>query len=112
MSAYILMAMTNAQPGKEDEYNLWFDNVHIPEILAVDGFQSVQRLQLAAVQRTPAPHPYKFAALYSIETEDLAGTLNALGKAVQNGIKTNAGDPTQRALWVYQLLGNLKTTGI
>ena len=63
MSAYILMAMTNAQPGKEDEYNLWFDNVHIPEILAVDGFESVQRLQLAAVQRTPAPHPVSYTHL-------------------------------------------------
>jgi hypothetical protein len=102
MSAYVLMAFTNALAGKEDEYNHWFEDVHIPEILAVDGFRSVQRMQLSALQRTAGPHPYKYAALYSIETHDLAATLQALGEAVQKGTKTDASDMTRRALWVYE----------
>jgi hypothetical protein len=105
MTEYLLMAMTNCVPGKEDQYNLWFDNVHIPEILAVDGFSSVQRLQLTSEQRTPGPHPYSFAALYRIDTDDLKATLKALGDAVKTGTKTDASDTSRRALWVYQPLG-------
>ena|ERR1700733_3107867 len=112
MAAYVLMAMTNSRPGKEGEYNLWFDNVHIPEILALDGFNSVQRFQLTSVQRTPGPHPYTFVALYSIESQDLAATLKALGEAVQEGTKTDAGDPTRRAIWVYEPVGGLKKKGL
>jgi hypothetical protein len=109
MARYRLLAMTNAKSGREAEYNCWFDEVHIPDVLAVDGFVSAQRFRLAPAQRTPAPHPYQFAAIYELETHDLPTTLNALGHAVQNGGKTDSGDPTQRGLWVYEEIGPLRT---
>lgn len=105
MSSYTFMALSNAKPGREDDYNAWFDGAHVPEVLAVEGFVSVQRLRLAAAQRTPGPHPYRYAALYRIETADIEATLSALGRAIQNGTKTDAGDPQQRAIWVFEPLG-------
>lgn len=102
---YMLMAMTNPASGREEEYNRWFDADHLPEILAVPGFKSSQRFELTSEQRSPPPHPYRYAAVYEIETNDLAETLSALGQAVQSGTKTDAGDPGARALWVYRALG-------
>jgi hypothetical protein len=111
MTSYTLMALSNAKPGREDEYNKWFDGTHVPEILAVDGFVSAQRLKLASAQRTPGPHPYTFAALYRIETSDIGATLNALGRAVQIGTKTDATDPERRAIWVFEPMGPERKRG-
>jgi hypothetical protein len=105
MTSYKLMALSNAKVDREDDFNRWFDQSHIPEVLAVEGFVSVQRLRLASHQRTPAPHPYKYAAIYSIETDDLKACLDGLGRAVQNGTKTDASDSERRALWVFEHFG-------
>ena len=109
MADYILLAMTNPAEGREDDYNAWFDNQHIPEVLAVPGFKSAQRYELTEEQRTPAPHPYRYAAQYEIETDNLPETLAALGEAVMNGTKTDAGDPSARALWVYRPKGRKRS---
>ena|ERR1700685_4242029 len=105
MAAYLLMALTNALAGREQEYNRWFDDVHIPEILKVDGFRSVQRFELSGEQRVPGPYPFRYTALYRFESDDLASTLAALGAAVQRGPKTDASDAARRALWVFTPLG-------
>ena len=109
MADYILLAMTNPAEGREDDYNAWMDDHHIPEVLAVPGFVSAQRFELTEDQRTPPPHPYRYAAQYEIETDNLSETLAALGQAVQNGTKSDAGDPSRRALWVFRPRGEKRT---
>jgi len=106
MAAYIVMAMTNAAAGREDAYNRWLDEVHIPEVLAVPGFESVQRYELTDAQRAPVPHPYRYAAVYEVETDDLPATLAALGVAVTQGRKTDTNDPSRRAIWVFAPRGS------
>lgn len=101
MASFILMAMTNAAEGRDQEYNRWFDEVHVPQVLNVPGMETAQRYELTAEQRMPAPLPYRYATVYWIESDDLAATLAALGAAIAAGTKTPASDPNRRALWVY-----------
>lgn len=110
MADYILLAMTNPLEGREDDYNAWFDGPHISEVLAIPDFKTAQRFELAEEQRTPGPHPYRYAAKYEIETDNLSEALAALGEAVQNGTKTDAGDMSRRALWVYKPKGEKRTS--
>jgi len=105
MASYTLIALTNSKPEFDAEYNQWFDAVHIPEVLKVKGIVAATRFRLASAQRTAGNLPYKYAALYRIETGDLPATLSALGDAVQKGTKTAAGDPERRALWVFEQMG-------
>jgi hypothetical protein len=101
MASYILMAMTNSADGRDEAYNQWFDEVHLPEVLKIEGFESAQRYELTSAQRMPAPLPYRYATVYRIDSDDLPATLAELGDVVAAGTKTDAGDPTRRALWVY-----------
>ena len=32
-----------SSPDRADEYNKWYDEVHIPQVLALDGFVSARR---------------------------------------------------------------------
>lgn len=63
------IVLTNAVEGKEAEFNAWYDDQHIHDVVAIPGFVSGQRYTLAAA-------PWDYLAIYEIElaraTESLA----------------------------------------
>ena len=40
MAKYMQLVMVNARDGRDDEFNDWLDNHHIPEIVEAGGFGS------------------------------------------------------------------------
>ncbi|MDB5970046.1 MAG: hypothetical protein JWQ90_2496 [Hydrocarboniphaga sp.] len=63
-----LIAFTNPLPGKEDEYNQWYDKVHLKEVVAIDGFISGRRFKLAPHQMGGAEHQYRYMVMYEVES--------------------------------------------
>lgn len=57
-------------PDREDEFNDWYDNVHIPELCAVPGFVSARRYKAPAAGSEDAP---RYLAIYEIDADDLSG---------------------------------------
>ena len=47
---YTFLAFTNPAPGKEDEYNAWYEEHHLKDVINCPGFVSARRFRLA-----PAP---------------------------------------------------------
>ena len=47
MTSHIFVVQVKAVEGREDEFNEWYDNVHIPEALAVDGFVAAHRFKIS-----------------------------------------------------------------
>ena len=80
MPRYTFLAFTNPTPGKEDEFNAWYDAHHIPDVLDVPGFVSGRRFRLAQTQFefNTQPLNYRYLALYEIETDDVAATLKEI----------------------------------
>ena len=72
----LYMVRSNPVEGKEDEFNRWYSNVHLPEVLQIDGFQTAQRFRLTEQQMQPQSHGY--LAIYNINSEDVTGTLENL----------------------------------
>jgi hypothetical protein len=65
-----------ASPGQAAAYHEWYDNIHLPEILKVDGFVSARRL--AALDGDT------FIVIYEIEG-DVEAAKAALGAAQSSG---------------------------
>ena len=42
---YILSVSSRAVPGREDEYDAWYEDVHAPEVTALPGFLSYERFR-------------------------------------------------------------------
>lgn len=77
---YTFLAFTNPTPGKEDEYNRWYEEHHLKDVIQCPGFVSARRFRLAATQFefntvTPA---YRYLALYEIETDDIEASLKEI----------------------------------
>lgn len=67
MPKFTYVVFTNAVPGLEDEYNHWYTNTHIPDVLRVPGVQSAQRFRRTVQQRGSGPHPWQYMALYQCD---------------------------------------------
>ena len=46
MQTYRLVALSSPLPGREEEYERWYDEQHIPDCLKLDGFLSAQRFRI------------------------------------------------------------------
>ncbi len=52
-----LIVQTGPVEGREDEYNRWYEDVHIPEVLDLPGFVAARRFKLSDVQRGSETRP-------------------------------------------------------
>ena len=51
MPRYNLIVLTNPVDGREDEYNDWYTNVHLDDVLKVPGVVAAQRFRRSNHQR-------------------------------------------------------------
>ncbi|MBS7700254.1 MULTISPECIES: DUF4286 family protein [unclassified Chelatococcus] len=72
MARYLFVVLANAKDGQEEEFNDFYSNTHIPDVLKVPGMKSAERFVLAGPQRMSIPSPFKYLAIYQVETDDLA----------------------------------------
>jgi hypothetical protein len=71
---FVLTVFTNPVAGREEEYNKWYNEVHVPDVLRIPGFTAARRFKLGA----EAESPHKYLAIYEFEATDPAIVLSAL----------------------------------
>ncbi len=89
MGKHILAVHSNATEGKDTEYNDWYNNVHLGEVLQVPGFVAAQRFEIADVAPVAGGAPsHQYMAIYELDTDDPQASLDALGASVRDGTMT------------------------
>jgi hypothetical protein len=79
MQEYVFVVLTNAAPGREAEYNDWYDNRHLIDVTKVPGIVTARRYRLSEVQRRELPpDQQRYLSLYNIVTDDLQTTIKTL----------------------------------
>ncbi|MCH2172685.1 DUF4286 family protein [Myxococcota bacterium] len=76
-----LVVSTCFKAGQEAEFNKWYDEVHIPEVLGLGVFTAAQRFRMSDSQAMDQSHQY--LALYEFEgdaKEAVDALLSASGK--------------------------------
>jgi len=67
MPEFTYVVLTNPVPGREAEFNDWYTNTHVPDVLRVPGIKSAQRFRRTTQQRRPGPQPYEYLAVFQCE---------------------------------------------
>jgi hypothetical protein len=83
MPRYVFVVMTAPVEGREDEYNDWYTNRHLDEVLEVEGIVAAQRFKLCEVPGIEGAKPY--CAFYEIEAPSAAVAHKALTDKAQSG---------------------------
>jgi hypothetical protein len=91
-------------PDREDEYHKWYNDIHLPQILSVDGIVSARRF-------APSNGNGPFIAIYELDCDDLDAAVQRLGELGASGKLTGleklAMDPkpvprVYREIWSYE----------
>lgn len=65
---HLILVYSDPVEGRDEEYAAWYDDVHIPDVLKVDGVVSGHRYELTHVAREgAAPPAHQFVAVYEME---------------------------------------------
>jgi hypothetical protein len=69
MAKFLFFAFSDCKDfTREDEFNEWYSNMHVPDMLKIPGMKSATRW----VSATDKPNQHrKYLALYELETGDI-----------------------------------------
>jgi len=86
MDRWLIVVQTNCtDPAREKEFNDWYDNVHVPDVLKVPGIVRMTRFENV----TPGEQVSKFLALLEVEADDVWAVTTVLqqhrDEAAKNG---------------------------
>jgi len=108
MPRYQLLALTNSLPGEEAEFERWYDEQHLPDVLRVPGIVSAQRYRAAAGLQGNSP--WKFLTLYELDTETPGAVLEELGRRAGTTLMplTAAMDASTSGAMVLECAGDVR----
>lgn len=102
MGKYVMIAQSAAKPGREDEFDAWYDAVHMKDICALPGVTGGRRFAATpfAVRGPGAPR----LAIYEVETENVAEFMAEMGRRSADGTiaRSDAMDREAAKLWIYE----------
>lgn len=75
MPKFAFLVLSNPVEGREDEYNDWYDNQHLPDLVRLDGFVGAQRFLLA-----DGDSPYKYMAIYDVDAQSPEAAMETMNK--------------------------------
>lgn len=82
MKNCVLVVYSNPVDGREDEYNDWYNRIHLPDVLKVPGFVSAQRFEISGSagfgNGGPGNTGWRYLAIYEFATDDPAAAFAAL----------------------------------
>lgn len=105
MPQYKMVSLTAPVAGREDEFNDWYETVHMPEILGFPGVKSAQRYR--ARNKIMGPQDWPYLCVYSIETDDMDGLLKEFGEAAVSGrmSRSEASDRSVGYSVIFEAMG-------
>ncbi|HET6950210.1 MAG TPA: hypothetical protein VFI47_07540 [Acidimicrobiales bacterium] len=83
----LYLVFSNPVDGKEGEFNEWYDNVHVREVLATPGMVSAQRYTLRDTEMSRMAGfetPHKYLCVYEMD-EDPDVVMGRVQEAVMSG---------------------------
>lgn len=102
MGKYVLVVPSSAKEGRDDDYNEWYDNQHIHDLLAIPGIKSGRRFAPDPI--SPMPPPASYLAIYEIETDDIGSVMMEMNRRAQAGElpTSDALDMESAKMWIFQ----------
>lgn len=78
---YKMLVLANAAEGRDVEFNRWYDEQHLGDVLALPGVLTGERFKIAGTA-----NKWSYLTLYDVETDDLA----AFGAEIEKRAGTDA----------------------
>lgn len=85
MARFSFVVYSNPVEGREQEYNDWYSNEHLKDLLKIPGVIAARRFKLSGTQIHDGAKPYRYLAIYDIEAEDVPSFLKQMMARTASG---------------------------
>ena len=82
---YKMIVFTSAVDGKDQDFNDWYQNTHLKQIVGIKSIVSAQRFRFAANIVPGSENPLPYLAIYDIESDDIAAVLRDMNELAASG---------------------------
>lgn len=82
---YKMVVFSNAVEGRDKDFNDWYQNTHLKQIVSIKSFARAQRFRFHSNIIPGAADPARYMAIYDIETDDIGAALAAMGELAASG---------------------------
>jgi len=102
MAAQKLIVLSNPTSGKEAEFNDWYDNTHVPDVLDVPGVVRARRYKVLSESE------WSYAAIYELDCDNPATLIHEMSSRIEAGtmVMSDAIDMVTLKFCVVELLGD------
>lgn len=100
---HLVVVLTEPTEGREAEYNDYYENRHLDDVLATTDWISAQRFKLTDQQGMTCPLPY--LAVYEVEADDASEVLNTLNATRGERVQSAALNKRTAGVWVFSPTG-------
>jgi len=104
-----LLVFTNPREGMEDEYNDWYNNVHLGEVCQLPSVTAAQRFELADALPGAPELAWRYLAIYEITNDDPSAVLAELAKGAPTMQMSAALNRKTAAGWVFSPISDVVT---
>jgi hypothetical protein len=110
MGRHLFVVLTSPTAGMEEEFNDWYTNTHLSDVLKLEDYVSAQRFRYVPKSADDVPMR-KYLAIYETQTDDVAETQRKLVEAVDTPAMpfSRAIDRTQSIGWYYEPMTDKRT---
>ena len=110
MPSALLVVFSNAVEGQDEEFNRWYTDTHVPDVIKLGGATVGRRYRAAGVALLPGiPEPGDYAAIYEVESDTIE-KIQVVAARLQESLTTGEADisPTMdlasvRSAWLLPI---------
>jgi len=104
---HLMIVQSNPAEGREDEFNEWYENTHLDEVLTVPGIVRAHRYRVKDGSANPSGRRY--LAVYEIEADDLDVVMKEMFAAAPNFKMSSAFDMSSAIILPFEGIGTVHT---
>lgn len=101
MAEHVLVVLSNAQDGADEQFNRWYTDTHLGDILKLPGYSAAQRFKLSETQLAAGDLPYRYLAIYEVDAADVAAAAEAMRSNAGSMVIDPALDRSRTVAWFY-----------
>jgi hypothetical protein len=103
MTKAVFVVFTNVTSSEHDDaYNDWYDNTHLADVVKVPGFLAATRYRVSDAQAKGMKPEHRYLSIYEVESDDLQGALDTLGRAGRAMVISEHLDGGRAAAYLYE----------
>jgi hypothetical protein len=85
---YVMLVFANPIPGREVEFNDWYSNTHMGDLVQLDGWTGAQRFRMVtsvSPRPTPAGYTHGYLIIWDLEDTEASAPLGRMTAAISGG---------------------------